>query len=198
MMTGTSDAQARDDIDEQYDRIRRMSDTWLTEDLKPYDRVRAALMAPRALLYVGRADLALRLLKHLSEDVFPQTPLYRHHYIVLANMAYCYNALGDQSGDSKCYQEAITLLHRIRRIQRAREEAEDDEAAYGSWHAVDLAYAYYRLGDSERSQKALREAANFDRQFEELIPWFSKLHPDLASELARVHEELKPVRDEDF
>lgn len=198
MPTGTSDAQARDDIDEQYDRLRRMADGWLSENIDPFVKVRAALMAPRSLLFVGQAEFALRLLRHLAEDMLPATPNYDHLYIVLANMAYCHNALGDQTGDEEHYREAIKLIQRIRRIQRAREEAEKSDRAYDSWHAVDLAYAYMRLGDDDRMERALHEAAEFTPDFEDLIPWFTKLHPELEDALQAALAEARPKRDDDL
>jgi tetratricopeptide (TPR) repeat protein len=198
MGSGTSDGQARDDVDEQYDRLRRMMDGWLSENLDPFVKVRAALMAPRSLLFVGKAEMALRLLRHLAEDMLPATPNHRHLYIVLANMAYCHNALGDQTGDQNHYLEAIKLIKRIRRIQRIREEAEDKERAYDSWHAVDLAYSYMRLGDEDQMRKALHEAAEFTPDFEELIPWFSNLHPDLREALEAAHRDARPGGEEDL
>lgn len=181
--------QTKEDV--EYERLERLAEGWLSAEVKPDIRVMAATTATRAALIVGRADVALRVLQHLERKMLPATPNYPHRYMVIANMAYCHNALGD-GGRPEHYEKAVKLLLRIKKLQEVREDAPQPEPPiYSSWHAVDLAYAYKMLHRQDDCIASLREAASFDAEFEELVWWFKDLHPQLSGDLDLVLQEVR-------
>lgn len=168
--------------DEILDRLSRISLGWLETEADPFLRVQAATAVPRTLLPIGEIDLALEILTALEARILPATSNYPHFYMVLANRAYCYDALAyraTQTGDLELAQDhhrqVVALIHRIKEIET---EAGYPHVVYQSWHAMALAHAHFHLGEEKQLQQALDDVAQFPTQARQLAWWYPKLYPD--------------------
>ena len=113
-----------------------------TNDQIPGGGLRAAVAIGRTLLDTGHPASAKRLFTHLLDIISPvDNP---EHYIIVGNLGYALTDLSE-------YDEAI------RRLKQLRANKEH----YFAWHALALAYAYYKRdgnGDQETARSFVLEA----------------------------------------
>jgi len=169
--------------EERLDRLIRLATGWLDSDANPFLRVQAATMVPRTLLPIGEVELALDVLKALEYRIHPGTPNYPHLYMVIANQAYCHDALAylaSKQGDTDT--SMIHNLEVVRLIGRVKEfafEGANPDPVYQSWHAIALGHAYFHLNDEDGLQHALSDLAElFPAQMRQLGWWYPKLYPN--------------------
>ena len=126
--------------------------------------LRAAIDVGRTFLKQADYDRALEVLSYLKEKVPPTDPL---HYKIRANRGYALIGTGK-------YDEAIQELERVRLMN------EGDN--FLAWHAVALAYAHLKKGDSSRSAEMLALARDLTG-FKGNERFFSTLYPELRDAL---------------
>lgn len=128
------------------------------------DQVEPARQLVRAFLKPGSYGLALLLLDYILLRLRPAHELYSR---ILANKGYALIGLSR-------YEKAIECLEEVRR-QRLDER-------FHAWHAVALAYAYFRAGNSPEFYRWLnnaRQKPEYAVRREEFI----MLYPEIAADI---------------
>lgn len=109
-------------------------------------------------------DTAIKVLQYILSRMQGRE---RDYYIPLGNLGYAYNFKGD-------YQSAIEAFNQVR-------DHEGGDYFY-PWHAMGLAYAYFKLGDMDEYKKWLtyaKKQPHYNSKVEEFKSWYPEIKAEV-------------------
>lgn len=152
----------------QIDQATRVDDALLAVDrLLALGDVRSAIEVGRAYLKQADHDRSIEVFDHLLKRVPQSHDLY---YKIRSNRGYA--LIG-----AARYNEAIGELERVRQISGGQ--------YFLAWHAVALAYAYFKMGEKAKYTESIRYAGELDG-FQSNIGFFARLYPEIRDDLRHV------------
>ena len=126
--------------------------------------IHSAVTVGRAYLKQNEFDKSIEIFRHILTKISESHELY---YKVIANLAY--SLIGKRQ-----FEEAIKYLLEVKSFRKGRN--------FYAWHAIALAYAYYRIGEMDEYQKWLAHAKT-RREYELDVDFFSRLYPEIRNDL---------------
>lgn len=136
------------------------------EKLINLDDVYGAISIGRRYLQEEQYEKSLAIFAHLTTKLSPKD---RYYYKVYSNFGY--SLIGYNQ-----YEEAIKALLEVKKFK--------DGSHFKAWHAVALAYAYYKLGDNKNYNKWLMEAKTMP-EFRPNINHFINLYTEIERDLIK-------------
>lgn len=137
----------------------------IVDKLVALDDVSGAIGIARGYLKRKEYDRSIQILNHMQTEVHQA---HRTYYRILTNLAY--NFIG-----KKQFQEAIEYL------LKARSQAEN---SFQPWHALALAYAYYKTGNNTEYEQWLKHAKIMGGHIIE-TDYFIRLYPEIEHDLKK-------------
>lgn len=144
--------------------------TDLSIDFKNVDRLvkdnEIVLAVALAKIYLDAHDYdtAIKVLQYILSRM---SGTERDYYIPLGNLGYAFNYNGD-------YKAANETLNKVRKYKRGK--------FFFPWHAVALAYSYFKLGDKGEYRKWLKQAKE-NPMYRGKIQEFKKLYPEIKADI---------------
>jgi tetratricopeptide (TPR) repeat protein len=138
--------------------------TQTIERLSGKGDIYTAIIVGRIPLKEGRYDSSYEVFKYLEEHVPKSDQLYSR---ILANLAYSLVGL-------KEYGKAIDKLKEVYELR--------DEKRFYAWHAIALAYSYFKLNEDKEYRKWLNYAKN-RAEYSRNLFLMEKLYPEIAKDL---------------
>lgn len=135
-----------------------------TEKLSGKGDIHTAIRVGRIPLKEGRYDSSYEVFKYLEEHVPQSDKLYTR---ILANLAYSLIGLNK-------FGEAIDKLKEVHRLR--------DEKNFYAWHAVALAYSYFKLNEDKEYRKWLSYAKKRGEYSRNLF-LMERLYPEITKDL---------------
>ena len=148
----------------------------IVKDLVDKGEIYTALQIGRIAQKERRHENSRKIFEFLKENVTNSHKLYSR---IFSNLAYALVSL-------KRYEEAITILSEVREMR--------EEGKFYSWHAITLAYSYFKIRDKSNYSIWMDYAKNrpeFKEKLNDMIRFFPEIKDDLLnlkSETEQVHK----------